>query len=72
MVTTQTKNCVICYKEAVCWTGHVHHKDGELLAGWCELHRNIYNEFSYIEVRKNCIGCFGRFIKPMGIEPINE
>ena len=62
-----TKNCIICFKEATSWTGHVHKKDGDILAGWCDTHKQKDNEYSYVGIRKNCTGCFGRFTKNMGI-----
>jgi hypothetical protein len=69
-----TKNCIICFKPATSWTGHVHKTDGDILAGWCDNHKNSSNKSThhFISVKKNCIGCFGRFTKDMGTQLLNE
>lgn len=64
----QTKNCIICFKPAVVWTGHVHKGNEEILSGYCHIHRYEKKQYAFIGIRKNCIGCDGRFTKNMGIE----
>lgn len=33
-----TKNCIICGKPAIMWTGHIHTEMGTIAAGHCEEH----------------------------------
>jgi len=34
----KTKNCIVCGKPAMAWTGHIHTEIGEVTSGWCEEH----------------------------------
>ena len=33
-----TKNCIVCGKPAVMWTGHIHTEMGQIIAGHCNDH----------------------------------
>ncbi len=61
-----TKNCVLCYKNAVGWGGHVHKSKSEkIIAGFCEMHFEITKSISII---KGCKGCYGEWKEEMGIK----
>lgn len=34
----ETKNCIVCGKPAVHWTGHIHTAIGVIISGWCNEH----------------------------------
>jgi len=34
----ETKNCIVCGKPAVRWTGHIHTEIGQIGSGWCDEH----------------------------------
>jgi len=65
----QTTNCIICYKKAILWTGHVHYNlfslDSErVLAGFCKEHET--KEIKTVVKLKGCSGCFGNWNVKMG------
>ncbi len=37
-ITKKTKNCVVCFKPAVMFTGHVKRGPESVIAGWCKKH----------------------------------
>ncbi len=53
-----TKNCIICYKKATEWAGHIHDEEIDVLAGFCNdhfTHRKLLKPDLY------CQGCFGKY-----------
>ena len=58
----QTKNCILCGKEAVMHTGHVKTKEGkDILAGFCKEH-------AVRKFQESIMGYMGKWEKSMGIE----
>lgn len=58
---SSTLNCIVCFKEATCFGGHVH-KDGEtLIATFCSDHFD-----KHIPVIDGCKGCYGQWKEEMG------
>jgi len=58
-----TKNCVICFKPATSWCGHVHKDDDMITAGACKEHSIKPGKHGKLSVHaiKNCGGCFGQY-----------
>ena len=52
-----TENCIVCYKPASTWVGHVVDGQGRhIVAGWCE---------KCFEKHHQCPGFYGRWRKKM-------
>ncbi len=65
--TQWTKNCIICFDENIThYRGHVHKESVHILAGFCSKH-SIYTNYDRTQ-KEQCQGCFGKYIKEMGIK----
>jgi len=77
MIDYNTKNCIVCGKEAEVWSGHVHYKkalkgstDKDMVtAGFCKEHEEILHKgfVSGREGLEDCEGCFGKWKKQDGL-----
>jgi len=61
---THTQVCIVCFSNAVTYTGHVHKSKKKVIAGWCEQHDNCS---SLPDSNKKCIGCYGEWLPKMGL-----
>lgn len=64
----QTVNCIICFKEAEIFGGHVHDENNNcIISGFCEEHHRMTNIFERAHYLKGCQGCYGDFKDKMGL-----
>jgi hypothetical protein len=58
-----TENCIVCFKKAIVYSGHVHKGFVKITAGFCHEHR--FKTISH----DNChMGCKGEYQKQMGTQ----
>ena len=59
--------CCRCSAKASCASGHVHRGDEKIIAGFCRRHRlaEAVNRWRGMK----CCGCYGRWLKRMGVQP---
>jgi hypothetical protein len=79
----ETKNCIVCGKEAKVWSGHVHYKHNlkdsidptykdMVAAGFCDDHEKVPQK-GFISGREGLEGledCFGKWKKQDGLNKI--
>lgn len=54
----KTRTCVICFKAATNWTGHIHNGSEIVTAGFCDDHISDV-DFTRESVHDECPGCVG-------------
>lgn len=59
----KTENCIICYKKANLWTGHVTKGKVKITAGFCDNHKITSQYLTFI----GDVGRYGDYQKQFGI-----
>jgi hypothetical protein len=68
----ETKNCIMCHKEATSWCGHVIKENREIiLAGWCDGHEYIPRK-SDTGNYGGKYGCYGGWMKEYGLLDMDQ